>query len=154
MNHDLPESKQQQLKRNFSELLQELRVAQAGVQILFGFLLAVTFTDAYANASEFQRGVHLVVVLLTVASIALLTAPAAWHRILFRQGQRERILQVANRLAVTGMACLAAAMSGTVLLILDVVVGTLVAVLIAVATAIGFVVLWFVTPARQRQIPN
>ncbi|HET8640806.1 MAG TPA: DUF6328 family protein, partial [Pseudonocardiaceae bacterium] len=77
------ESEHERLARNFSELLQELRVAQAGVQILFAFLLTVAFTPVFQNASAFVRGLHLVTALLAAGAAALLTAPAAWHRVLF-----------------------------------------------------------------------
>ncbi|RZS44900.1 hypothetical protein EV193_101781 [Herbihabitans rhizosphaerae] len=147
----MTETEEQRLTRNVAELLQELRVAQAGVQILFGFLLAVAFTEVYTRADDFQRGVHLVTVLFSVAAVALLTAPAAWHRMLFRQGQRPVILRVANTLAMWGMACLAAAMTGTVLLLTDVALGTGFAVAVAAVTAVGFVTLWFVLPFRARR---
>src|SRR3954452_22913744 len=104
------ETRDQQLTRNVSELLQELRVAQAGVQFLFGFLLAVAFTEHYARASGFEQTVHLIAVVFATASVACLTAPAAWHRLLFRQGQRRQILRVANVLTVAGLAFLAVAM--------------------------------------------
>lgn len=84
-------------------------------------------------------------------SVALLAAPAAWHRVLFRKGQRERIVEVANVLAVTGMACLAVAMTATVLLLTDVVIGGWGAVVIGVVTAALFGILWFVMPALIRR---
>ncbi|MGQ0841209.1 DUF6328 family protein [Actinokineospora sp.] len=145
------ETHDEQLRRNVNELLQELRVAQAGVQILFGFLLAVTFTEPYLRAGDFQQTVHLITVLFAAAAIALLTAPAAWHRVLFRQGQRERVLRIGNRFALAGMACLAAAMTGTVLLITDVVLGDRVATALAALSALAFAVLWFVLPYRYRR---
>jgi O-antigen/teichoic acid export membrane protein len=145
------ESHDERLARNVSELLQELRVAQAGVQFLFGFLLAVAFTERYARASGFEQVVHLVAVLFATASVALLTAPAAWHRLLFRRGQRPEILRVANWLTVAGLACLAVAMTATVLLLFTVVAGTVVATVVAVAVAVMFGALWFVLPLRARQ---
>jgi len=147
------ESQDERLARNVSELLQELRVAQAGVQFLFGFLLAVAFTEHYARASGFEKVTHLVAVVFATASVALLTAPAAWHRLLFRHGQRPQILRVANRLTVAGLACLAIAMTATVLLLFNVVVGTPFAVVIAVLAAVMFGVLWFVLPLRARRDP-
>jgi hypothetical protein len=144
------ESRDERLARNVSELLQELRVAQAGVQFLFGFLLAVAFTEHYARASGFEQIVHLVAVVFATASVALLTAPAAWHRLLFRQGQRPQILRVANILTVTGLACLATAMTATVLLLFKVVVGPVIATVFAVVFAVMFVLLWFVLPLRTR----
>lgn len=148
---DDAETPDQRLARNVNELLQELRVAQAGVQFLFGFLLAVTFTAQYEHASGYQQAVHLVAVLFATVSVALLAAPAAWHRVLFRKGQRERIVEVANVLAVTGMACLAVAMTATVLLLTDVVIGGWGAVVIGVVTAALFGILWFVMPALIRR---
>ena len=144
------ESRDERLARNVSELLQELRVAQAGVQFLFGFLLAVAFTEHYARASGFEQIVHLVAVVFATASVALLTAPAAWHRLLFRQGQRPQILRVANTLTVSGLACLATAMTATVLLLFKVVAGPVIATVFAVVIAVMFVLLWFVLPLRTR----
>ncbi|MFL6141633.1 MAG: DUF6328 family protein [Labedaea sp.] len=146
-----PESERERINRNVNELLQELRVAQAGVQILFGFLLAVAFTDAYARASGFQRGVHLVTMLFATASVALFTTPVAWHRMLFRRGQRPGIVEVANTMALAGLICLALAMVGTVLLVTDVVLGGWPAAVITVLVAAGFGLLWFVLPLRVRR---
>lgn len=145
------ESRDERLARNVSELLQELRVAQAGVQFLFGFLLAVAFTEHYARASGFEQVVHLVAVVFATAAVALLTAPAAWHRLLFRQGQRPQILRVANTLTVAGLACLSAAMSATVLLLFKVVAGPVIATVFTVVLASMFVVLWFLLPLRSRR---
>ncbi len=140
------ETKNERLTRNVNELLQELRVAQAGVQILFGFLLTVVFTDEFHEASGFEKSVHLVAVLLTVCSTVLLTAPAAWHRLLFRTGNRERILTFGNRSVLVGLGCLAAAIITTVALIAKVVFGPIAMTILGVVTAVLFVVLWFVVP--------
>jgi hypothetical protein len=144
-----PESDQQRLARNLAELLQELRVGQAGVQILFGFLLSVSFTDRYAHSGTFLHVAHLITVLFSATATALLTAPAAWHRLLFRQGRRERIIDVASRMAVIGLACLAAAMVGTVLLLAEVAVGGWLAVVVTAVAAVLFGGLWFVLPLRE-----
>lgn len=145
------ESQDERLARNVSELLQELRVAQTGVQFLFGFLLSVAFTEHYARASGFEQTVHLIAVLFATAAVALLTAPAAWHRLLFRRGQRPQILRVANVLAVAGLACLAVAMTATVLLLFKVVAGTVVGAVFAVVAAVMFALLWFLLPLRSRR---
>ncbi|MCE7003512.1 DUF6328 family protein [Kibdelosporangium philippinense] len=144
------ESDQERLARNLAELLQELRVAQAGVQILFGFLLSIAFTERYAEADDYVRTTHFVTVLFATAATALLTAPASWHRVLFRTGNRERIINVANKLAVAGLICLAVAVTGTVLLIGEVVLGGWGAVVVGVLTAIGFSTLWLIIPWRER----
>lgn len=144
------ESEQRQLARNLGELLQELRVAQAGVQILFGFLLSIAFTDRYARAGAYIQTTHFITVLFATAATALLTAPAAWHRILFRQGRRERIIDAASKMAIAGLVCLAVAMTGTVLMISEVVLGGWLPILVAILVAAGFTVLWIVLPFRER----
>ncbi len=141
---------QERLARNINDLLQELRVALAGVQLLFGFLLSIIFTDAYRRASDVQRTAHLVAVLFAVLAVALMTAPAAWHRLLFRQGRRPEILRVSNRFAIAGLGCLAAAMSSTVFLLADVVLGGWPAILAGTVTVVCFGLLWFALPLRQR----
>lgn len=143
------ESANERLTRNVNELLAELRVAQAGVQILFGFLLAVVFTNTFRDASGFEKCLHLVTVLLSATSTALLTSPAVWHRVLFREGKREEILRVGNRLVVAGLACLAAAVTLTVALITKVVFGWWAMGVVALALALLFGTLWFVLPRRM-----
>ncbi|MCP2166084.1 DUF6328 family protein [Goodfellowiella coeruleoviolacea] len=144
------ESEQQRLARNVSELLQELRVAQAGVQILFGFLLSVAFTDRFLRATAFERIVHLSTVVLAAAATALLTSPAAWHRLLFRLGRRDEIVDRSNRFALLGLGCLALAMTGAVLLLVDVVVGFGPALVVGALTGLLFGFLWFLLPLRAR----
>jgi len=142
------ETRNEQLTRNVGELLQELRVAQAGVQILFGFLLSVVFTDRFHDASGFEKSLHLAAVVLAVAATALLTAPAAWHRLLFRTGSRERILTVGNRLVLVGLVCLALAITSTVALIAKVVYGQAAMIVMAALAVLIFGILWFVMPLR------
>ncbi|QWF80927.1 DUF6328 family protein [Amycolatopsis sp. CA-230715] len=144
------ETTNQRLTRNVSELLGELRVAQAGVQILFGFLLSVVFTDQFRHASGFEKALHLAAVVLAVLSTALLTAPAAWHRFLFREGKREVILRAGNRSVLAGLGLLAAAITVTVALIAKVVYGTVAMAVVAVVVAVFFAVLWFVVPGHLR----
>ncbi|MBP2335284.1 DUF6328 family protein [Saccharothrix coeruleofusca] len=144
------ESHQRRLARNLGELLQELRVAQAGVQILFGFLLSIAFTERYASTDLYVRATHLITILFAACSIALLTAPAAWHRILFRRGRREDIIAVANRFAVVGMGALAVAMTGTILLLGEVIIGGWVAITLGALAAVLFGTLWFLMPWRER----
>jgi hypothetical protein len=145
-----PEEDAQRLARNINDLLQELRVAQAGVQILFGFLFSVAFTGTYRQANGVQHGAHLVAVSFAVIAVALLTAPAAWHRLLFRQGKRPEILRVSNTFAIIGLGCLAIAMSATIFLLADVVLSGWPAILAAALTLAGFSALWFALPLRQR----
>jgi uncharacterized protein DUF6328 len=144
------DSERAQLSRNLNELLQELRVAQAGVQILFGFQLSIAFTDRYARAAGYVKATHLVTVLFAVIAVALLIAPVAYHRLLFRMGRRERIIETSNRFAIAGLISLALAMSGTVTLLVEVAFGGWAAVPFGLLAALGFAVLWFAMPARQR----
>ncbi|MEV8437684.1 DUF6328 family protein [Actinosynnema sp. NPDC051121] len=145
------ESHQRRLARNLNELLQELRVAQAGVQILFGFLLSIVFTERYASADGHVRITHLITILFAAGAVALLTAPAAWHRLLFRRGRREDVIEVANRFAIAGLACLAVAMTGTIVLLGEVILGGRAAIALGAFAVLGFGTLWFAWPWRERR---
>jgi hypothetical protein len=153
------ESDQRRLARNVNELLQELRVAQAGVQILFGFLLSIAFTEKYASTGTYIRVTHLATVLCAAVAVAFLTAPAAWHRVLFRQGRREDVVESGNAFALIGLAFLALAMTGTVLLLAEVILGDWPSVVVGVLAFIIFAGLWFVWPfasskrAQDRERP-
>ncbi|HEX6447305.1 MAG TPA: DUF6328 family protein [Streptosporangiales bacterium] len=148
---DTGESENEKLARNTAELLQELRVAQAGVQILFAFLLAVAFTNPFKDVTDFQRLVYGVTMMCTTGAIASFTAPAAWHRLLFRRGRRPQILRVGNVLALVGLALLAAALTGVVLLVFDVVFGHMLAGIATGFSALAFVLLWFLLPLPFRR---
>ncbi len=140
------ESDQRRLTRNVNELLQELRVAQAGVQILFGFLLSIAFTEKYASTDMYIRVTHLITVLCAAVAVAFLTAPAAWHRVLFRQGRREDVVSSGNTFALIGLAFLSLAMTGTVLLLAEVILGGWPAILVGALAFVVFTGLWFVWP--------
>jgi len=144
------ESEAERLDRNLSELLQELRVALPGVQVLFAFLLAVPFQQNFTKISEFEKKVYFATLLLTALSAALLIAPSAYHRITFRYQQKHRLVFISNRLAIAGLATLALAMTCAIMLITDVLFGT-VATIITVAVALAmFIVLWAVLPLKRR----
>jgi hypothetical protein len=98
--------------RNLIELLQEVRVAQTGVQVLFGFLLTVPFTLRFDEITPLERGVFFVTLMLAGAAAMLLIAPTAHHRLLFRCGDKERLVMIANRYAIAGLVAVAAAMGG------------------------------------------
>jgi hypothetical protein len=117
------ETSQERDDRNFSELLQELRVTQTGVQILFAFLLTLAFTPRFGELDAVQRGTYLVTLLLAVTSTVLFTTPAALHRALFRRGAKRAIVETSSRLASLGLAVLALAFTGALLLVVDVVAG-------------------------------
>lgn len=145
------ESEGEQLARNLNELLQEVRVAQAGVQILVGFLLSIAFTERYAQAGAFIKTTHLLTVLFAVTAVALLIAPAAWHRMLFRQGLRAQVIRISDRFAIAGLASLAFAMSGTAMLLAEVAFGGWLPALVGVLVGLGFAAIWFIFPARARR---
>ena len=140
----------QRADRNFAELLQELRVAQTGVQILFGFLLTLSFTDRFSGIDDFQRAVYLTTLVASALTAALLVAPAAVHRLCFQRGRKRELVRMGHRLALGGLAGLATTVNAGMLLVLDVVVGRTPAVLVTAGLAIVFVVLWVVLPLRVR----
>jgi Family of unknown function (DUF6328) len=145
------ESEEQRLDRNYSELLQELRVAQAGVQILFAFVLSLAFQNRFATISDLQKTMYVITLLLSAAAAALLIAPVAFHRLVFRRRQKDDLVDVTNRLAIGGLVALFLAMVSAVLLILDVVLGNAWAVLLTVVVALWFLLLWFVLPLPARR---
>jgi uncharacterized protein DUF6328 len=140
------ESQGQRLDRNTIELLNELRVAGTGIQVMFAFLLVVPFK----NVDGFERTVYSVTLLVVASAAFLLMAPAIHHRILFRQGQKPFLVSIANDLAIAGMALLALGFIGILVLLSDFVLGGA-APLIVGALAGAFVGgLWFVLPIVRR----
>jgi hypothetical protein len=144
------ETQDQRDDRNLAELLQELRVAGLGVQVLFGFLLSLPFTSKFANLSGAQRQLYVTVLVLAALSTALLTAPVAYHRLVFRRHQKERLVRAANIMAICGLATVALAICGAVLLVVSFVDQGLVTVLIPVVIFCVFAGLWFVLPLARR----
>jgi hypothetical protein len=139
--------------RNLSDLLQELRVAGLGVQVLFGFLLSLPFTNRFVKLGPSQRGLYEASVILAAVSIALLVAPVAYHRWVFRMHEKDLLLRAANTMALAGLATVALAICSSVLLVMSVVaVGWLAAILVAVTVAM-FAGLWFVLPILSRRQP-
>ena len=145
------ETEAERVDRNFNELLGELRIALPGVQVLFAFLLTVPFAQGFAKLTSFERYLYLIVLLLTALASALLIAPTAYHRVLFRKGFKPDILFFANRAAMTGLAVLALAMSGAILLITHVLFSAEAAIVVGVVSGIVFAALWYLIPwARGR----
>ena len=141
--------------RNLIELLQELRVAGLGVQVLFGFLLALPFTNHFSQLSHPQRGLYVASLLLAAISTALLLAPVAYHRLVFRQHQKEQLVKDANVMAVLGLGAVGLAISAAVLLVLSYVARGLPAVIITVFIVCLFAGLWFALPlARRARFPS
>jgi hypothetical protein len=144
------ESPEQRSDRNWGELLQELRVAQTGVQLLTAFLLSLPFQQRFASITTNQKNVYLVVVLLSVAATATLIAPVALHRAVFRRHEKALLVDAAARLAELGLALLGSAITGVVLLIFLVTVGPTAGVVAAAAVALLLVFAWAVVPFRLR----
>src|SRR3954466_4760941 len=137
--------------RNLVELLQEVRVAQTGVQVLFGFLLTVPFTVRFHDISDTERAVYFVTLMLAGAAAVLLIAPTSHHRLLFRCGDKERLVMVANRYAIAGRVAVAATMVGGVLLVSLLVIGSLGGALASAAAAAGCAWCWYLEPLRRRR---
>ncbi|MGV1049081.1 MAG: DUF6328 family protein [Solirubrobacterales bacterium] len=144
------ETEEERLDRNLGELLQELRIALPGVQVLFAFLLAVPFQQNFTKISEFEKKVYFATLLLTALSAALLIAPSAYHRITFRYQQKHRLVFISNRLAIAGLGALALAMTCAIMLITDVLFGTVATVVTTGFALAVFVVLWGLLPLRRR----
>jgi O-antigen/teichoic acid export membrane protein len=140
------ETEAERIDRNLLELLQELRVAGLGVQVLFGFLLAMPFTTLFSSLDPEQHRLYIAVLLLAALSTALLTAPVAYHRIVFRRHKKHDLLRFANAVALAGLVCVALAICGAVLLVVSVVYDGLVAAIIAALVAGVYFVLWYVLP--------
>lgn len=145
------EPEHKRLSRNVSDLVGEVRVAQAAVQILFGFLLSIVFTGLFREASGFEKILHMSAVILAASSTAFLVAPPVWHRILFRTGSRGEILRAGNRSVLAGLICLAAAIIVVVALISKVVFGFVAMGVVSGAIGALFCVLWFVVPGKIRK---
>ncbi|HXF73538.1 MAG TPA: DUF6328 family protein [Actinomycetota bacterium] len=144
------EDAEERLDRELIELLNELRVALPGVQVLFAFLLTVPFTQRFPELSPAQRDVYFASFLATGVASVLLMAPTAYHRIRWRQYDKERMLRTANRLAIGGMLGLASAIAATVFLITDLLFRAAVGAAIAAAMAGLLAWLWFGLPLSRR----
>jgi len=142
------ETPTERMDRNWNELLQELRVAQTGVQILTGFLLTVPFQQRFLDLDDYQKGVYLVLVVLAVTATGFIVAPVSLHRILFRRHLKRELVASADTLAQTGLALLALVLAGSALLLFDVVVGRGAGWVAGAAVLVGLTVVWVVVPLR------
>jgi hypothetical protein len=137
--------------RNMVELLQELRVAQTGVQILFAFLLTLSFTERFVRIDSTQRTIYVVTLVLSALTTVLLVAPVAAHRMMFRRGRKRQLVDASHRIALVGLATLGLSVVGAVMLALDVTIGRGPAVLISTLLGLVALVLWFVVPLPLRR---
>jgi hypothetical protein len=144
------ETEGERLDRNLNELLQELRVALPGVQVLFAFLLAVPFQQNFTEITEFQKDVYFATLLLTALSAILLISPSAYHRITFRMQQKEQLIFLANRFTIAGLGALALAMTGAIVLITDVLFGPVATLVTGGIALLLFVLFWYALPLKRR----
>src|SRR3954453_19007961 len=136
------ETEKHRWDRNFGDLLQELRVAQTGVQILFAFLLTLPFSNGFPKTSAFQKDVYLVALMSAAFATAMIISPVAFHRALFRQGRKPELVRYAHRMATGGLGFLLVSMVTSVFLIIDYLLSRPMAWLLGGATAVFFLVFW------------
>ncbi len=144
------ESEAQRADRNLGELLQELRVAGLGVQVLFGFLLSLPFTNRFTRLSPGQHNLYLACLVLAAVATALLLGPVAYHRLVFRRGLKESLVRAASVMAIAGLATVGLAVSAAVLLVTGYVASGLTAAVISVLVFLVFGLLWFAFPLTRR----
>lgn len=144
------ESEGERLDRNLGELLQELRVALPGVQVLFAFLLAVPFQQGFEKITTFQEDVYFATLICTAISAIMLISPTAYHRLTFRYQQKRKLVFYSNRFSIAGLTFLALAMIGAIMLITDVLFGTTATIVTCVLSASAFAFFWFLLPLQRR----
>ena len=144
------ETEDERLNRQLEQLLQELRVAMPGVQVLFAFLLAVPFQQRFAQVTDFQRDVYFLTLLAAALASALFIAPTAYHRLMFQAGDKQRLVALSSRFALAGLGALAVAMNGAILLVTDFLFDGAIVVITVVVTSATFAGLWFGLGAARR----
>src|SRR3954465_5805252 len=145
------ETELERCDRNLVELLQEVRVVQTGVQVLFAFLLTAPLAARFPRLSDFQQLTYFVTLLSVGAAAILLIAPTAYHRVLFRLGDKEHLVTVANRFTLAGLVCVALSMVGALLLVTDLLFdATAVIAGTTALAALGCLVFWCLAPLRRR----
>ena len=140
------ESRKERTTRKWNEMLQELRVAQTGVQVLTGFLLTVAFSGRFAELDQTTEVAYLITVCAAISSATLLIAPVAFHRVLFGKSEKEWLISAANNAARGGLAMMAVTMIGVMFVIFALVVGRTAAIVSSSVTAAALVALWLVVP--------
>jgi hypothetical protein len=144
------ESHGERLNRELIELLNEVRVALPGAQVLFAFLLVLPFQQGFEKLTDLERDVYAGALVFTAAAIALIIAPSSYHRINFRRRTKERMLFWSNRVLIAGLVCSVVGIVLSIELVLDVALGQPVALVLAGGAALWFSWLWFVVPWRRR----
>ncbi|MBV1938596.1 DUF6328 family protein [Streptomyces sp. BV286] len=149
--HEQSETPAERVNRRWNELLQETRVAQTGVQILFGFLLSVAFTPGFQDLGTIDRTIYVVTVVLGAAATGSLIAPVSIHRFLSGQRMKEELVETAHRLMMFGMVLLALTIGSTLLLILRVVLPGILAEILVAGVMLYFGICWYALPLWLRQ---
>jgi amino acid permease len=144
------ESEKQRWDRNFSDLLQELRVTQTGVQILFAFLLTLPFSAQFTRTTDFQRDTYIVALMAAAAATAMIISPVAFHRALFRQGRKPELVRFSHRMASGGLAFMLIAMVSSILLITDFLLSLTMAIVFTAIAAAFFLTFWAALPFARR----
>jgi len=144
------ETQKQRWDRNFADLLQELRVAQTGVQILFAFLLTLPFSTGFEKTSQFQKDIYIIALLTAAAATAMIISPVAFHRALFRQGRKPELVRYAHKMATGGLAFMLIAMVSSVLLITDFLLSLRWAIVLTAVAAGFFLTFWAALPFARR----
>jgi Family of unknown function (DUF6328) len=144
------ETQEQRINRELIELLNELRVALPGVQVLFAFLLAVPFTQRFQQLTDGQEYAFFISLLCTTVGSALLIAPSSYHRLRFRERDKEQMLQTSNRLAIAGTLFLAFAMTSAVYLVTDLVFHATLTLIVTGIAAATFGWFWYGLPLSRK----
>jgi len=142
------ETPKERADRELIELLNELRIVLPGVTVMLAFLLAVPFTNGWPKVTGFERDVFVVAFLASAVSVALLTAPSSYHRLRFREGDKEHMVKLGNRLAIAGIATSAVALDAVVLLVMSNVVSQTAGIIAAAGLAVVVALLWYGLPLR------
>jgi len=145
------EEEGKRLDRHWNELLQELRLAQTGTQILFAFLLSIAFTTRFQDSDRFTHDVFAGTLVASALAMGLFLAPVSFHRIVFQRKLRDRMIPIAHHLATAGLAFLLVAIAGGVLLAIDVVLSRTLAIITVAIVVAWFVGFWYVLPAYVRR---
>jgi hypothetical protein len=149
------ETEAERADRNFGDLLQELRVAQTGVQILFAFLLTMPLQNRFQQLDQWERVTFVIALLLSAGATVCIIAPVAYHRALFARKMKHEVVRVAARFAVAGLGLLGLAITCAFELVLDLVLGRWAALALACALALVLLLVWLVLPLvlRRRDAP-
>jgi uncharacterized membrane protein YedE/YeeE len=145
------ETAEQRADRNLGELVQELRVAGLGVQVLFGFLLSLPFSSRFSELDGAQRDLYITCLVLSATATALLIGPVAYHRLVFRRGMKEQLVRAANLQAIFGLTAVGGAVLSAVLLVSWYVAGAVAGAVITAVLGISTAGLWFAVPLGTRR---